>query len=205
MGTVEARHKRLLLPLDLIWVGLGDNKALPFPNLMATTANMKGSVFILTPAIGFRLLDEEKCRRNTPAGQMELVRSYRSISFGLPTNRGGSAPALSVSGPAQRLLTLRPARSPGRLCDPLHQRLQQFRCLHRCSDCYAVERTSSRAGIPPLWIIASHGAPGYPTTQGLTSPLSQPLQLPGSSRSCRPAACEAQQLEIALLVAHESF
>ena len=52
---------------------------------------------------------------NTPAGRMELVRSYRSTNFGLPTNRGGSAPALSVSGPAQRSLTLRPACSPSRL------------------------------------------------------------------------------------------
>jgi outer membrane protein OmpA-like peptidoglycan-associated protein len=46
---------------------------------------------------------------------MEFVRSYDSIRFGLPTNRGGSAPALSVSGPAQRSLTLRPACSPSRL------------------------------------------------------------------------------------------
>jgi hypothetical protein len=52
---------------------------------------------------------------NTPAGRMELVRSYDSIPFGLPSTRGGSAPALWVSGPAQRLLTLRPVRSPGRL------------------------------------------------------------------------------------------
>ena len=35
------------------------------------------------------------------------------------------------------------AKSP---CDSLHQRLQQSRCLHCCSDCYRVERTSSRAG-----------------------------------------------------------
>ena len=44
--------------------------------------------------------------------------------------------------------------------DPLHQRLQQSRCLHCRSDCYRVERTSSRAGIPPLWTSAFHGAPG---------------------------------------------
>src|SRR5271163_4305284 len=49
----------------------------------------------------------------------------------------------------QRSLRLRPARSPSRLCDPLHQRLQQFRCLHYCSDCYRVERTSSRTGLTP--------------------------------------------------------
>ena len=52
---------------------------------------------------------------NTPAGLMELVRSYRSTNFGLPRNRGGSAPALVFSRPAQRSLTLRPARSPSRL------------------------------------------------------------------------------------------
>src|SRR3982074_2099887 len=33
--------------------------------------------------------------------------------------------------------------------DSLYQRLQQFRCLHCCSDCYRVERTSSRAGLSP--------------------------------------------------------
>jgi hypothetical protein len=52
---------------------------------------------------------------NTPAGLMELVRSYRSTNFGLPRNRGGSAPALVFSRPAQRSLRLRPARSPSRL------------------------------------------------------------------------------------------
>jgi len=60
------------------------------------------------------------------------------------------AVAMSVSGPAQRSLTLRPARSPGRLRDPLHQGLQLSRCLH-CSDCYRVEGISSRAGLFPLW------------------------------------------------------
>src|SRR6266446_2688917 len=38
------------------------------------------------------------------------------------------------------------AKSPS---DSLHQRLQRSRCLHRCSDCYRVERTSSRAGLTP--------------------------------------------------------
>jgi len=33
--------------------------------------------------------------------------------------------------------------------DPLHRRLRQLRYLHRCFDCYRVERTSSRAGLTP--------------------------------------------------------
>jgi hypothetical protein len=86
---------------------------------------------------------------NTPAGLIEFVRSYDSISFGLPQNRGGSAPALVFSRPAPRLLTLRPARSPSRQCDLLHRRLQQLCYLRRCFDCYRVERTSSRTGLTP--------------------------------------------------------
>ena len=85
----------------------------------------------------------------TPAGPMELVRSCYSTVIGLPRFSGGSAPALPVSRPAQHSLTLRPARSPSRRCDPLHQRLQRLHCFHRCSDCYRVERTSSRAGLSP--------------------------------------------------------
>jgi hypothetical protein len=33
------------------------------------------------------------------------------------------------------------------LSDPLHQRLRQLRCLRYRSDCFRVERTSSRAGL----------------------------------------------------------
>jgi hypothetical protein len=33
------------------------------------------------------------------------------------------------------------------LCDPLHRRLRRLCCLHRRSDCFRVERSSSRAGL----------------------------------------------------------
>ena len=116
---------------------------------------------------------------------MEFVRSYNSIRFGLPTNRGRSAPALVFSRPAQRSLTLRPACSPGRHSDPLHQRLQQFRCLHRCSDCYRVERTSSRAGIPPLWTSTFHGAHEKVTSRDLVALLHGKRSRSGQLRALR--------------------
>jgi uncharacterized protein YaiE (UPF0345 family) len=68
MGAVEARRKRLLLPLDMVWVRIGDDKALPFSNLMATTAEMKGSQFILSPKVGFRLLDQGKFKVDALTG-----------------------------------------------------------------------------------------------------------------------------------------
>src|SRR5216683_8132185 len=43
---------------------------------------------------------------------------YCSIDFGLPQITDGSAPALSVSRPAQRSLVLQPADSPSRLMRP---------------------------------------------------------------------------------------
>src|ERR1035437_9927318 len=43
---------------------------------------------------------------------------YRSINVGLPQITVGSAPALSVSWPAQRSLALQPADSPSRLMRP---------------------------------------------------------------------------------------
>jgi hypothetical protein len=68
MGAMEARYKRVVLPLDMMWVRLGDDKALPGPNLLATTANMKGSEFILTPKIGFRVIDQEKFKIDALTG-----------------------------------------------------------------------------------------------------------------------------------------
>jgi hypothetical protein len=46
---------------------------------------------------------------------MELVRSSLSIVSGLPCKKVRSAPAIIVSGPAQRSLSLWPVRSRSRL------------------------------------------------------------------------------------------
>ena len=85
----------------------------------------------------------------TPAGPMEtysLVPSHR-LRPSPNLRRVGSCVALFEACAA--FTYLRPTDSPSRLSDPLHQRLQQSRCLHCCSDCYRVERTSSRVGVSP--------------------------------------------------------
>ena len=68
MGSVEARYKRIVLPLDLMWIRLEADRALPFPNLMVTTAKLKGSELLLTPKIGYRLLNEERIKIDALAG-----------------------------------------------------------------------------------------------------------------------------------------
>src|SRR5215472_18079317 len=88
-------------------------------------------------------------QRHTPAFTPPVARGMRSLL------RGSLAITATGLSPASRHrlqdtpLMLRPACSPSRFNDLLHQRLQQSRCLHRCSDCYRVERTSSRAGLTP--------------------------------------------------------
>jgi hypothetical protein len=70
----------------------------------------------------------------TPAGPMELVRS--SLSIGLPCVTVRSAPAIVVSGPAQRSLTLWPVRSRSRLATLSIESSDSFVCLHCRLDCY---------------------------------------------------------------------
>jgi hypothetical protein len=86
---------------------------------------------------------------NTPAGLMELVRSYHSTNFGLPTKPGRVGSCISLFEACSAFTHVTAcmlAKSPS---DSLHQRLQQSRCLPCCSDCYRVERTSCRAGLTP--------------------------------------------------------
>ena len=58
------------------------------------------------------------CHRHYPGRTHGPVRSCSPMDFCFPRICGGSAPALTVSRPAQRSLSLRPANSPSRLKRP---------------------------------------------------------------------------------------
>jgi hypothetical protein len=68
MGAVEARHKRLIVPIDMMWIRLEDDKARAFPGLGAISANMKATEFLLTPKIGLRMINEERIKVDALAG-----------------------------------------------------------------------------------------------------------------------------------------
>ena len=85
----------------------------------------------------------------TPAGWMELVRSYYfhprrpspiSRWVGSCINRFEACLAFT------QVTACTLAESPS---DPFHRKLRQLRCLRCRFDCYRVERTSSRAGVAP--------------------------------------------------------
>ena len=67
LGLVDARYKRVVLPLDMIWLRLGDDRALPLtPN--GTVANVKLDLFMLTPKVGYRVIDTKMIKIDALAG-----------------------------------------------------------------------------------------------------------------------------------------
>jgi hypothetical protein len=67
MGLVDTRYKRIVIPVDIMWIRLGANNALPLTD-EAVTAHVKGQEFILTPKIGYRLVDSEIIKIDALAG-----------------------------------------------------------------------------------------------------------------------------------------
>jgi hypothetical protein len=90
MGSVDPSYKRLVLPLDLMWIRLGDDKALPFPNLEATTANIEATELIVTPKIGLRIVNQEKLK-------IDALTGFRYWHFGETMNFTPSTLGLNFS------------------------------------------------------------------------------------------------------------
>lgn len=59
MAVSEVRYKRLLLPVDLMWIKLSDDKALPI-QVVAITAKAKVQNFFLSPEVGYRLVERQR-------------------------------------------------------------------------------------------------------------------------------------------------
>ena len=68
MGAVEARRNRLLVPVDFMWVRLGDNKSFPQTDLGQTSVNVKVTETILTPKVGYRFADTERWKADALFG-----------------------------------------------------------------------------------------------------------------------------------------
>jgi hypothetical protein len=94
----------------------------------------------------------------TPAGPTELVRSSISIVSGLPCVTVRSAPAIVVSGPAQRSLTLWPARSPSRLATLYTESSDSFVASAAVSIVTGWSEPVPGRELHPLKSSAFHGA-----------------------------------------------
>jgi hypothetical protein len=67
MGAVEPRYKRIVMPLDIMWIRLGDNRALPNTPGQGV-ANLHATEFVLTQKLGYRVIDLEKVKIDALAG-----------------------------------------------------------------------------------------------------------------------------------------
>jgi hypothetical protein len=94
----------------------------------------------------------------TPAGPMEPIRSSISIVSGLPCVTVRSAPAIVFSGPAQRSLTLWPARSPSRLATLYIESSDRFVASAAVSIATGWSEPVPGRELHPLKSSAFHGA-----------------------------------------------
>jgi len=90
MGTAELRYKRLVLPIDFVWVKLTDKKALPFDE-DATLAKAEFRQTIFTPGVGYRLIDAERFKTDVLVG-IRYWHVNGSLTL-LPAQVGGSRTA----------------------------------------------------------------------------------------------------------------
>lgn len=68
MGAVEARKRHLVLSTDLMWMKLSDDKGLPLNELGVQSIKAKVNQFLLTPKIGYRVVDREKIKVDAMVG-----------------------------------------------------------------------------------------------------------------------------------------
>ena len=66
--AVEADKGRLVIPIDFLWMKLGDGHGLPFTDETQRYVNIHLTQSILTPKVGYRVLDGEHFKVDLLAG-----------------------------------------------------------------------------------------------------------------------------------------
>jgi hypothetical protein len=63
MGAVELRHKRLVVPIDFMWMKLSDNKGIPIGEAIGVNSvEVRATQSIFTPKFGFRFIDGKRVK-----------------------------------------------------------------------------------------------------------------------------------------------
>jgi hypothetical protein len=68
MGEVEARKKRVLMTTDFMWMRLSAEKAFPINEVGIQSVDVKVKQFLLTPEVGYRVVDKEKFKVDAMVG-----------------------------------------------------------------------------------------------------------------------------------------
>jgi hypothetical protein len=69
MGAVEPRYKRFVMPFDMMWIRLEDDKGIPnLGDTVDRSVTVKATEFLLTQKVGYRVIDSEKIKIDALAG-----------------------------------------------------------------------------------------------------------------------------------------
>ena len=68
MGTVEARKNRFVMPIDMVWTVISDDKGLPENELGVESISVRGGLFIFTSKAGYRIIDASKVKVDSLIG-----------------------------------------------------------------------------------------------------------------------------------------
>jgi len=102
MGAAEARHNRFLLTGDLLWIRLSDSSALPFPNLSATSVDVRVGQFLWTSKIGYRVINSKRFKADANVGarfwHLGQKLNFNPSIFGLNINTSQNWADIVVGG-----------------------------------------------------------------------------------------------------------
>jgi hypothetical protein len=92
MGTMQASKNRFVLPTDLMWIRLGDDRGLPNGLAGIDSVGFKASQFILTPQAGYRIVDKPNFKVDALGG-LRYWHLGQELAFSPAIREGVSASA----------------------------------------------------------------------------------------------------------------
>lgn len=102
MGVFEARYKRVIMPVDFMWMKLSDEKGLPVNELDVDSVKATMREIMLTPKIGYRIADGKKVKVDALFGvrYWHVSNELRAFSQGAQIGNSISQSANWVDGVA---------------------------------------------------------------------------------------------------------
>jgi len=94
MGAVEVSHKRIVTSMDIFWIRLEDDTAIPLPPAIsdgAIGAKIHATEFFLAPKIGYRVIDH-------PGIKIDALAGFRFWHFGESLSFNPSVLGLNFNG-----------------------------------------------------------------------------------------------------------
>jgi hypothetical protein len=68
MGTFEARKGRVVVPVDIMWLALSDDKGLPENEAGVESISFRAGQFILTPKVGYQIVNTARWKVDSLVG-----------------------------------------------------------------------------------------------------------------------------------------